>query len=719
VSVSSFRAVLFAAASFAVIVPAAHAQVIQTVAAEEAVRLDDVTIIARAALHGATATKTDTPVIETPQSISVISSELAMQRGALTLQDVLLYTAGMRSDNYGIDGRIDGASVRGANPSQFIDGMRTAYGVYNAARPDPWAMSSIEVLRGPSSVLYGQGTVGGVVNMNSKRPLFERQGQVIVSYGTFDRKQIAGDYTAPIDKAGRFAFRIVGLARRSNTQVDYIKDNRWFVSGSLTWRPSERTEATLLVHHQEDHTGSTTQFFPWEATIFAGDNPNGRVPSSRFQGEPDWESYQPRQTNVSSFIRHELTDWLEFRQNARSTYTELTYQTMYPNSYVNPFNPWVQAGQPGYTGPKRSIVRQISSSYPKVQNYSLDNQLQAKLDTGPFSHTIVGGADGQRYRQTLMAATARSTTPIDLYSPVYGSYVRPLAVRGNTTKQSQLGFYLQDQIKVGGLNILAGVRRDKAKSWTITPAGVTTRTRDTATTYRIGALYTLPNGLAPYASYAESFLPVAGTNLAGVGFKPQMGKQWEVGVKYQPSANVLATVAAYDIRDTNRVTPSPTNPLDRVQTGEVKSTGFEAEVQATVAKVWTVTASYTYIDAKVSKSNNPVELGKPLASIAPNVANAWLMRRFDLSDGSAFRLGAGVRYVDESKDRNTASPPYTLVTPSYTLADLMASYERDNWRFSINANNLFDKYYYSTCLTRGDCFIGSRRTVIGSIAYRF
>ncbi len=173
------------------------------------------------------------------------------------------------------------------------------------------------------------------------------------------------------------------------------------------------------------------------------------------------------------------------------------------------------------------------------------------------------------------------------------------------------------------------------------------------------------------------------------------------------------------MRDTNRVTPSPTNPLDRVQTGEVKSTGFELELQATLLKVYTVTASYAYIDAKVSKSNNLIEIGKPLASVAANTGNAWLMRRFDLADNSAIRIGAGVRLIGKSSDRNTANPPYTLTTPGYTLADAMASYERDNWRVSINANNLFDKYYYATCLTRGDCFLGARRTVIASVAYRF
>ncbi len=703
-SPSSQRAVLFAAAAFTLAAAPAlsHAEE-ATAAPADGSTLENLIVTAQVSERAATTgTKTDTPIVETPQSISVITAEQIAQRGALSVQDVLLYTAGVRSDNYGNDGRVDGYSVRGASPAQFLDGMRTPYGVYNSARVDPYALERVEVLRGPSSVLYGQGTVGGVVNLASKRPLFERQGEGVVSYGTFNRFQVQGDITGPL-VADKLAFRLTGLYRNADTQVDHINDNRWFLAASLTFRPWTGTEWTLLAHRQQDMTGSTTQFLPWEGTIFP--NPNGRLPSSTFQGEPDWEKYAPRQTNVSSFFTQRIADWLEFRQNARAAFGKVSYLTMYPNSYTTPTNPWIQPGQAGYTGPKRSIARYISSSFPEVQNYSVDNQLQARFGTGALAHTLVGGLDAQSYKQKLMAGPARLTTPIDLYNPVDGNYVRPVAVRGNTTQQRQVGVYLQDQIKIGGLNILAGIRRDEAKSETITPANVRTRTKDEATTYRLGALYTFENGVAPYVSYAESFLPVAGTNLAGQAFQPQMGKQWEAGVKFQPNANLLATLAVYDIRDTNRVTPSPTNPLDRVQTGEVKSQGLEFEIQATIASVYTVTANYTYTDAKVSKSNNPVELGKPLASVPLNAASVWGMRRFDLGERQALRIGAGLRYIGPTEDQNTANPPFLLTTPDYLLADAVVSYERDNWRLSVNVNNLFDKYYTAACLTRGDCFI--------------
>jgi iron complex outermembrane receptor protein len=292
------------------------------------------------------------------------------------------------------------------------------------------------------------------------------------------------------------------------------------------------------------------------------------------------------------------------------------------------------------------------------------------------------------------------------------------AFPGNTTKQGQAGLYLQDQIALGGLKLVLGARRDRATSQTLTPAGVRTKKKDAATSYRAAALYTLENGLAPYVSYSESFTPVAGANLAGVAFNPQTGRQWEGGIKYQPAAAYLLTAAAYDIRETNRVTTSPTNPLDRVQTGEVHTKGFELEGRAAIGEAWMLTAAYTYTDAAISKSNVAGEVGKPFAAVPKHGASAWAARRFQLGEAGFVRLGGGVRYIGKTVDRNAAST-IVITTPSYTLADLVVSYDTDDWRLALNVNNLFDKDYDATCLARGDCFIGARRSVVGSLTRRF
>ncbi len=674
--------------------------------------------ITAARLHVSVATKIDSPIVETPLSVSIVTAEQISSRGAQSVQDALLYSAGVRSDNYGIDGRIDGFSVRGASPAQYLDGLKSMYGSYVSAKIDPYALASVQVVKGPSSVLFGQGTVGGVVNMMSKRPSFVAANEINLSVGSYNRKEVRADFTGPLLGRDDFAFRLVAILRDADTQVDVVKDNRIYISPSLTWAPSDRTDVTLLVRHQQDRTGSTTQFLPWEGTIFA--NPNGRLPSSTYIGEPDWEKFNADQDEASVFVRHELNDILTFRSNFRYTWAKVDYQTIYSNSFTNPFNPFLQPGQAGYTGVKRNVNRTLSGSYPRSNTYGIDNQLLAKFKTGALEHTLLGGVDAQRYSQTQTAVTSRATTPIDLYNPVYGAYTRPtVRTPGNTVKQSQTGFYVQDQIVLGGWHILGGLRHDEAKSTTITPARVFTRKKDSAVTGRIGALYAFEKGLSTYVSYAESFNPVAGTNLSGVAWDPQKGKQVEAGVKWQPNANALLTAAVYDLRDTNRLTAHPTIANERVQTGEVRTKGYELEADATIKGVWVVQAAYTYSDAYVSKSNNPLELDKPLASVPKHAASAFGFRRFDFGDKGMIRVGGGVRYTGETFDRSLANPPYLLRTPPHTLADVMASYERDQWRLALNVNNVTDKYYYAACLTRGDCFIGARRSVVATLGYRF
>ncbi|MFV3076262.1 TonB-dependent siderophore receptor [Niveispirillum fermenti] len=687
------------------------------VADADGIGRDQIVVIGERARRSSGGTKTDTPVAVTPQSIAIVTAEQMMERGALSLQDVLLYSSGVRSDAYGQDSRVDSYQVRGTRPLQYLDGMRTAYDSYNNARADTYMLERVEVVKGPASVLYGQGSVGGVINLTSKRPAFTAAGEVLLSYGSHDRKQVQVDMTGPLDEAGTLAFRITGLLRDADTQVDHVDDDRWFIAPQLTWRPTDRTEATIQLYHQRDDTGLTTQFFPWWGTLY--DNANGKIDFSTFIGEPDFDEYKTKQTNLSAFLAQEVMDGLVFRQNFRAAWSEVTYQTIYSNSFSNPLNPFLSAGQAGYTGPQRTVGRYLSGSYPEVRTLSSDSQLQGDFTTGALSHVLLAGVDWQDYRQELQQITSRLTTPIDLYDPVYTpGFAAPARTKGNRTEQKQLGFYLQDQIKWQGWNLLLGLRRDNARSSTLTPAGVKTKKKDTATSYRAGLLYEAPGGIAPYVSYSESFLPVAGTNLAGEAFDPQIGKQWEAGVKWQPTPETLVTTALFDLRDTNRVTTSPTNPLDRVQTGEIKAQGFELEAQATLLALYTVSASYTYTDAKTSRSNVATEIGKPASSSPRHMASAFVTRAFPLANGAEFKLGGGLRYVGSQTDQNSART-IIINTPANMLADLMASYQQDAWRLSLNINNLTDEKYISTCLARGDCFLGARRSVVGTLGYRF
>ncbi|MBO7942169.1 TonB-dependent receptor plug domain-containing protein, partial [Streptomyces sp. S9] len=197
-------------------------------------------------------------------------------QGALSVQEALGYAAGVRSDAYGLDSRGDWTLIRGSSPTEYLDGLRSSFNYYTSSmRTDPYMLERIEVLRGPSSMLFGQGSTAGVINLVSKRPQAQAQREIGVQLGSFERRQVNADLTGPLTADGTWLYRIVGVYRDSETQVDQVNDDRRLIAPSLTWKPSEDTSLTFQLRWQRDRTGSTAQFFGWSGLL--APNPNGRV----------------------------------------------------------------------------------------------------------------------------------------------------------------------------------------------------------------------------------------------------------------------------------------------------------------------------------------------------------------------------------------------------------------------------------------------------------
>lgn len=275
-----------------------------------------------AAQRSATSTKTDAPLIETPAAISIVTRERIEDQGATSLQDALNYAAGVRSDAYGLDSRTDSVRVRGTYPSEFKDGLsRQLTGYYTSStRNDPYLFERIEVLRGPASMLYGQGSTAGIVNLVSKRPLPYAQREIGVQYGSFDRKQLQADFTGPLTEDGTWLYRLIAIGRDSDTQVDHVDDDRKLIAPSLTWRSSAGTSLTLQALWQDDHSGSTSQFFPWSGVVLP--NPNGDIPLDRFIGEPGFDRYDSERKEIGWLFEHKLnSDW-SMRHNLRYAHND-------------------------------------------------------------------------------------------------------------------------------------------------------------------------------------------------------------------------------------------------------------------------------------------------------------------------------------------------------------------------------------------------------------
>jgi len=642
------------------------------------------------ATRSATATKTDTPLSETPQAITVIPREQIVDQGAQNIQDTMNYAAGVRPNAYGVDNRADYVRVRGVEPVQYLDGLRQ-YFSFNNPRTEVYAMERVEVLRGPASMLYGQGSTGGIVNLVSKRPLEETQREIGVVLGNHNRREIQADLTGPASEDGQWLYRVIAVGRDSDTQVQYAPDDRLMLAPSLTWRPSAATSLTLQATWQKDRAGTTQSFLPWSGSV--QENPNGRIPTRRFASEPGFDAYDTEQFSVGWLFEHQFNDTWKVRQNFRNTVSSVDYKTLYPNVYG------ARRGD-SYIDPEQTTVDRIFYvNKPRMRTLLADQNVEGKLNWGRTEHTVIFGMDYSRYRETSQTASGAGS-PLNLYHPVYGNVPEYELSDNPKINQQQIGFYAQDQIKFDKNWIfLAGIRRDRADS---TTEGQDRET-DMATTKRFGLMYAADNGWSPYLSYSESFTPIAGADFYNQRWKPMRGKQVEAGIKYMPKdADIEFTAAAYDLREKNRQTNDPDNPNNQIQAGKTRTRGVELELRGRVTKELDVIANYIYTD-----------LDPQLEAQPKHIASMWGKYRFALAGQPGFAVGAGVRYLSAFRDGGAPE------TPAVTLFDAMLSYDNGPWRYALNVNNIADRTYEVVCLDRGDCFYGARRTVMLSGAYRF
>jgi iron complex outermembrane recepter protein len=651
-----------------------------------------------AAKRSATATKTDTPLNETPQSVSVVSRERIEDQGALNLQDALNYSAGVRSDGFGLDSRTDSVFLRGAYPDVYRDGLRRLFNYYTSTiRIDPYALERIEVLRGPASVLYGQGTTAGIINTVSKLPQAEARNELGVQFGSFDRKQIQGDFTGPLNEAGTLLYRLVAVGRAADTQVDFVEDDRVLISPSLTWRPNDNTQLTLQLEHQKDKSGSTLQFFPWSGS--GASNPNGRIPTRRFIGEPDNDRYDSEYNAAGWLFEHHFNDRWTVRQNLRYSDSEVDYRSLYADAFSNPGNSYIDPDQ-------RVINRFGYAELTKVRNFTADQHLQGEITTGLIQHKVLLGLDYVHFDQSKRSAfdlpqsMGGGVPPIDVYEPVYSGYRTPALSTPFDTQQRQIGFYAQDQMTFNkNWIVVAGLRRDRAAS--DADGGSTERSH--ATTGRIAFMYAADNGWSPYISYSESFTPVAGTDFFNRRFDPLEGEQIELGAKYQPPGKDYSFAAAvYELKESNRLVSDPSNPMNQIQAGETSTSGLELEWIGKLSSRLEMSAHYNYIDNDEALDDMP-----------DHQAAIWGKYRFSIGDITGFSIGLGVRHFSSFKDKTAPK------VPSVTLGDATLAWENPNWRYAINVQNITDETYVSTCLPRGDCFYGARQNIVANATYRW
>ena len=346
--------------------------------------------------------------------------------------------------------------------------------------------------------------------------------------------------------------------------------------------------------------------------------------------------------------------------------------------------------------------------------------------TGPVTHKLLFGVDYTEFKQdrqegfscpgfTLPPCFSSSPPPLDIYNPVYGQPFDFGFTNAFETRSTQLGIYLQDQMKWGErVSFVLGARRDEASSEaTLSPKDTTD-----ATTFKAGIIAEVFEGFSPYLSYSESFTPVFGGDFFGNPFQPQEGRQYEGGIKWQPNPNSLITAAYFDIEESNQLTQDPTNIQNFVQTGAIGSKGYEIEATMNLPHDFGFTASYSHMTAEVLDGTLLHPAGDRVEDLPDDLASLWIYKSFVMSGDAAWRIAAGARYVGDMIDFYQA-----VLTPSVTLYDAMVEFSNGDWRFAVNANNLTDEVYYASCsaynFPDGTCNPGQTRTIVGSISKRF
>ncbi|KYC16282.1 ferrioxamine B receptor [Citrobacter sp. AATXR] len=654
------------------------------------------------------ATKLATPDIETPQSVSIVTREQFEEQGATSVRQAVSYTPGVYSNQIGASNRFDYIVLRGFSDGSldnvYLDGLKMMGDTnsHSSLVVDPWFLEDIEVVRGPASVLYGRSSPGGIVALTSRKPSFDAGGEVKLFAGNNNQRGAAFDVTGALDDNDRVAARLSGMTRYADSQFGPLKEERYALMPSLTWRITDQTRLDLMAYLHRDPEGGSHSGLPYDGTVVP--HYGQKISNTFYEGENDYDKYDRRENMVGYNIEHMFDSGWSVRQKLRYLHTDVELNQVYAAGWLN----------------ETELNRGYSGSDEKMSAITLDNQLDGSFDTWQVNHRLLVGFDYQD-RSNNTTGYYGAFPPIDAFNPVYGAkpdYIDMYAREKHKLRQT--GYYLQDQMSWDRWRITLGGRYDQVSVSNIDKIKDTRSDLDKNNfSTRAALLYLFDNGFAPYVSYSTAFTPTSFADENGNLLDPMKGKQWEAGLKYEPEGlNSQFSASVFRINQTNIATKEePTDPYRSI--GEIESEGVELEAISQLTDSFRLQAAYTYTDIRYKKSS-PEEQGKRAVYAPRNQASAWLS--YDVKSGplDGLTLGSGVRYVNGI----TSDRLNTHTLPSYTLVDMVIGYDLTNIGIKglsaqLNVNNLTDKRYVAACNSLSYCYFGAERSIVGSVSWKF
>lgn len=654
-------------------------------------------------------TKTNTPLNQTPQAIAVVGTEQIRDLKPQKLDEIVRYSPGVHGEVFGADTRNDWFMIRGFSAQQdgyFLDGLMLFNTAFATWKLQPFGLERLEVLRGPAAVLYGGSSPGGILNAVSKAPPTTPIQYLEFGINNYGNRYMNFDVGGPVaidPRQGQLYMRLLGTLKNGETQTNFVNDDSYFIAPSVTYKPDLDTTITILTQAQRDKTKGNA-WLPYVGTVTPA--PFGRIPTNFFVGDPSVDTFKRDQIMAGYQFEKKLDDTFTFRQNARIANVQVQYNTLLGN---------------GYDGPpaNATLGRFQFYAHDNATMGNLDNQLEARFNTGILQHKALIGVDYRNYRISDFQSSAFPSPSINILNPVYGVFA-PLSAttpfRNGVQSLEQTGLYLQDQIKLDRLTLVLSGRSDWADLGNVGIGNVNETRHDTKQTGRAGLIYNADYGISPYISYATGYNPQLALSPANLLQAPETSQQTEVGVKWEPIGyNGSIDIALFDLKRQNVLSVNQAFPLLSTQQGEVTSRGLELNTSANLTKEFKLVGQFTAYHIFVSKDVDPTLVGTVPTNTPSKLASFWGDYTFKEGPLTGFGFGAGVRYVGSSF-ANTAN---TLPVPDYVVGDASVHYEWDKWRAAINVSNFTDKTFVASCQTPTVCFYGDRMRATASIAYRW
>ncbi len=659
--------------------------------------------------NATTATRTDTPLRDVPANIQVVPRQVFEDQGAFRLDEALRNVANVNfASSYG--NRAQEFQVRGFIATQYRNGFREDTGACcsfnNRTAPETADLERVEVLKGPASVLFGQGEPGGIINLVTKQPLDTPYYEIGFTAGSFNFYRPTLDFSGPLSGDGSLAYRLNVAYESDDTFRDLSNSRRYFIAPTLAWQISPSTALRLEASYIQDR-----RTFDRGLIVLEGSDRPADLPLNRALFDPENSITNIEETRVTLFLDHQFADNLSLR-------SALRYTTSFESDREGTSN--VVALLPD----NRTVELEAYFGDQYFETFTFQNDLIWEFNTGSIAHTLLFGlkyrnATAEYSSQVDPEPQALTGGLLDIFEPNYdaitytGGY--QFYFEGDRQKQNVFAVYLQNQISLlDNLKLLVGGRFDHVTSeqrfGDFSEDG-----NDSAFSPRVGIVYQPTTDVALYASYSRSFVPAAGRSIDNEAFEPERGTQYEIGVKFDLIAERLsATLSAFDITKSNVLTANPVNTDFSIQVGEQKSRGIELDVTGEILPGWNIIASYAYLNAQITEDNT-YEVGNRLNPIPQNSASLWTTYTIQSGSLRGMGFGAGVFFVDQ----RPGDLDNSFFLPDYTRVDAAIYYDSDDFRAALNFKNLFDTEYFAGSQNRAAVVPGAPFEVQGTVSWQF